>query len=235
MALLRHDVRLYDALRHTLYFSGLAIVLELLLGLVIALLLSRNFRGKSWVQTAFLFPMVAPPIAIAVVWAMIYDPTSGILNQLLGVLRIDPQPWIADVSSVIPSLVAVDVWQWTPFVALILLAGLVSLPLEPFEAAVIDGASPIRVFYHVTLPLLRPTLLVALMLRAIDALKTFEIIYALTEGGPGQASETVNLYSYHLIFVYNRMDYGATTNVAFGIVIAVLAVGLIWLRRSRAR
>jgi multiple sugar transport system permease protein len=233
VTLFRRDPRLYDALRHTLYFSGLAITLELLLGLVIALLLSRNFRGKSWVRTAFLFPMVAPPIAIAVVWAMIYDPTSGILNQLLGLLGIGPQPWIADVSSVIPSLVLVDVWQWTPFVALILLAGLVSLPLEPFEAAFIDGASPILVFIHVTLPLLRPTLLVALMLRAIDALKTFEIIYALTEGGPGQASETVNLYSYHLIFVYNRMDYGATTNVGFGIIIALLALGLIWLRRAQ--
>lgn len=232
IALLRGDQRFHQALLHTIYFTGLAVSLELLLGVVSALLLSREFWGKGVVRAAFLFPMVATPVAIAVVWAMIYDPTSGILNQFLGAVGVSPRAWIAETSTVIPSLVLLDVWQWTPFVTVILMAGLASLPVAPFEAAFIDGASAVQAFFYITLPLLRPTMLVAIALRTIDALKTFETIYALTEGGPGRASETVNLYSYHLSFVYNQMGYGATSNIVFGAIIGCLALGLLRIRRA---
>ena len=139
--------------------------------------------------------------------------------------------WLADQATVIPSLALVDIWEWTPMIALIVMAGLAALPAEPFEAAVVDGATPWQVFRHVTLPLLAPTILVAVVLRSIDAFKTFDIIYTMTNGGPGYASETMNIYAYTLGFQYFR--FGAASSALVALLALVLGSSLIvlYLRR----
>ena len=146
--------------------------------MAIALLLWRPFRGEKWVRVAILLPLVATPVAVGMMWRLIFDPNIGMANQVLGWVGIAPQPWLAGQHTALPTTIFIDVWQWTPMVVLILLAGLTSLSDEPQEAARIDGASTWQRFRHVTLPLLMPTVIVAILLRGIDALKTFDILYA---------------------------------------------------------
>ena len=184
------DDRFRNALWLTVYFTGLATALQVVLGVTLALLLNRPFRGKGLFRSIFLLPMVATPVAIALVWMMMYNPTLGVMNYLVGLVGLGPYKWVSDAAVVIPALVVVDTWEWTPLITLIALAGLATLPLEPYESAMIDGASAAQMFWRITLPLLRPAIIVALLFRAIDCLKTFDIIYVMTAGGPGFASET---------------------------------------------
>lgn len=233
LKLLGSDRLFYESLWITGYYTAGSVAIELVLGLIVALFLNRRFRGRGILRSLFLFPMVATPVAISVVWAMLYEPNAGVLNQLLVALGLSPLQWIADASTVLPSLILVDVWHWTPLMTLILLAGLASLPPEPYESAIIDGATRRQVFWYVTLPLLRPTIVVAVLFRSIDALKTFETIYVLTEGGPGRASETLNLLSYHVGFVYYRMGYVSAMLTVF--VLIILALSLLLIKGRRAR
>ncbi|MFH5187304.1 carbohydrate ABC transporter permease [Paenibacillus sp. TAB 01] len=177
------DERFWHAVGSTFYFTIAALVFEVVLGIAIAVLLSRQFRGKNIVKTIFLLPMVATPVAMGLVWMLIYEPTIGVANLMLKSLGFEPLLWLASTSQVIPSLVIIDVWEWTPMIALIVMAGLATLPTDPYEAADVDGASRWTKFFSITLPLLRPTIIVAAMLRLIDVLKTFDIIYATTQGG----------------------------------------------------
>src|SRR5205823_9125331 len=139
-------------------------------------------------------PMMATPVAVALVWTMMFHPQLGVLNYLLSLVGIPPQLWVFDPGTVIPSLVLVETWQWTPLVMLIVLGGLAALPTEPYEAAQLDGASEWQLFRYITLPLLAPFLVVAAVIRTIDAIKAFDTIYVISQGGPGTASETINLY-----------------------------------------
>jgi multiple sugar transport system permease protein len=146
-------------------------------------------------------------------WKLIYDPSFGILNYLLGMVRL-PQPnWLGSGSMAMRSVVIVDIWQWTPFVALIVLAGLQGIPKHLYEAADVDGASCTGMFYSITLPLIRPTLLVAVLFKFIYSLKTFDIVYGLTFGGPGSATEILNIFIYRTSFYFMRMGRGATIAV----------------------
>ena len=178
-----------------------------------------------------LLPMVATNVAIGLCWTLFYEPTVGLANYTMRQLGLPAIKWLADQSTVIPSLALVDIWEWTPMIALIVMAGLAALPAEPFEAAVVDGATPWQVFRHVTLPLLAPTILVAVVLRSIDAFKTFDIIYTMTNGGPGYASETMNIYAYTLGFQYFR--FGAASSALVALLALVLGSSLIvlYLRR----
>lgn len=230
--LLLRDKRFWLAVWRTFYFTAAALAGEVVLGTAIALLLNRDFPGKNLVKVLFLLPMVATPVAVGMVWLLLFEPTIGFLNYALGLLGIPPQPWLASERGALPSLVLVDIWQWTPMVALIVLAGLVSLPADPFEAAEVDGASPWQVLWHVTLPLLRPTLGVAAILRAIDALKTFDIIYAMTQGGPNYATETLNIYGYTLGFQYFQMGLASSLLVIFFAIVLGAVVFLNWVRRG---
>lgn len=232
--LLTEDDAFPAAVARTLYFTGLAVALQLALGLGIALLLHREFGGQSLARALIMLPMMATPAAIALVWVLIYHPTLGVLNYALSRVGIPPQEWLGRSDLVIPSLVAVDTWQYTPFVTLVLLAGLAALPLEPFESARIDGAGPWQVFRYVTLPLLRPTLVVAALFHVIDSLKVFDTIYIMTQGGPGRASETLNLYAFQTAFEYFHVGYGAAISITLiGLVFLVSGV-LIRLRRAEA-
>lgn len=225
------DERFWHAAGSTFYFTFAALTLEVILGIAIALLLSREFRGKNIVKTIFLLPMVATPVAMGLVWMLIYEPTIGVANMLLKTFGLEPLLWLASPNQVIPSLVIVDVWEWTPMIALIIMAGLATLPTDPYEAADVDGASTWRKFVSITLPLLRPTIIVAAMLRLIDVLKTFDIIYATTQGGPNFASETLNLYGYVLGFQYFKLGMASSLLVIFFALVMGLTLFMIWMRK----
>jgi multiple sugar transport system permease protein len=161
----------------TLRFSLAAVSLELILGLMLALLLNRkNTASRHVYRTRMMLPIIMTPIAVAYMWRVVYAPSTGILNYLLSLLGISGPAWVADINWALPSLIIVDVWPWTPFLALILLSGLMSLPQEPFEAAKVDGASAWQSFWFITLPLLRPIILVAVLIRLIDSFKLFDIV-----------------------------------------------------------
>lgn len=232
LTLLGQDTRFWAAVGRTFYFTLLALALETLLGVTLALLLNRDFPGKNLLKTLFLLPMVATPVAIGMVWLLLFEPSIGLLNYLLRSLHLSPQPWLASQVSALPSLALVDVWQWTPMIALIVLAGLAALPNDPFEAAEVDGANPAQTLWHITLPMLRPTIGVAVILRAIDALKTFDIIYAMTQGGPNYASETLNLYAYKLGFGYFQMGMASSLLIIFFALVLGVVVFLNWSRRG---
>ena len=225
------DPRFFDALGRTLFFTLAAVTLQLILGTGMALLFNQNFRGRAIVRPLFLLPMVATPVAMSLIWLLIMNPVGGFLNWILSLMGIPPGLWLNSAETVLPSLILIDTWQWSPLVMLMVLSGMTMLPSEPFEAAAIDGASWWQSFRLVMLPMLRPAIVVALLFRSIDALKTFDIIYGTTQGGPGFASETLNLYVYSQGFTYFELGYASTILVAFFTLVMSISVILMLLRR----
>ena len=226
------DERFRNAVFLTLYFTALATAMQLVLGVALALLLNRPFRAKGFFRSIFLLPMVATPVAIALVWMMMYNPTLGVMNYLVGLVGLGPYKWVSDARIVIPALAIVDTWEWTPLITLITLAGLATLPLEPYESALIDGATPAQMFWRITLPLLRPTIMVALLFRSIDCLKTFDIIYVMTAGGPGFASETLNVYTFQVGLFYFHIGYASSLIVILFALVLGVSLVLIKVRRG---
>jgi multiple sugar transport system permease protein len=201
-------------------------------GFGIAHLLIRRFPGRGLARTIFLLPMIATPVAMALVWMTMMSPTIGVLNYFLRSLGLPASAWVASPRTVIASLLLVETWMWTPMITLILLAGLSSLPAEPFESALVDGASGWQVVWHVTLPLMRSTIVVAALFRTIDALKIFDIVYVMTEGGPGFASETLNLYVFQTSFKYLHLGYASALIVIFFSIVLGASLLLLRVRRS---
>jgi multiple sugar transport system permease protein len=226
------DERFLDSLGRTFWFTALGLASNLPLGLGIALVMHERFPGRGFCRALLILPMVATPAAMGLVWVVMLDPSLGIVRYLLGLIGIAQPPlWLSDPDIVVPTLVAVDAWMWTPMVALICIAGLAALPAEPFEAALVDGASALQRFRYLTLPMMLPTLMVAAMLRLMDLLKVIDIVYVMTGGGPGHLSETINLYNYLVALSYDKIGYGsAIALVLFAIVMACTLV-LIRLRR----
>ncbi len=225
--------RFWPAVLRTFTFTGGAVATEMVLGMGIALLLWRPFKGEKWVRVAILLPLVATPVAVGMMWRLIFDPNIGFANQLLSWFGIPAQPWLSGQTTALPTLIFVDVWQWTPMVVLILLAGLTSLSEEPDEAARVDGANAWQRFRYVTLPLLRSTVVVAIVLRGIDALKTFDILYSTKGKGGGSFHEveTLNVYAFGLSFDYN--DYGISSTVL--ILFFLLIIVLMWMVTHRRK
>ena len=229
------DARFIESMWHTAYFTVLAVVLPIVFGTAAALVFHREFPFRGLLRTIFVMPMMATPVAVALVWTMMFHPQLGVLNYLLSLVGIEPQEWVFHPATVIPSLVLVETWQWTPLVMLIVLGGLASLPQEPYESAQIDGANAWQRFRYLTLPMLSPFLMVAVIIRTIDAFKSFDIIYAITQGGPGTASETINLYLYSVAFAYYQVGYGSAIAVVFFVFIVLLSLLLLHLRRRADR
>ncbi|MET8555638.1 sugar ABC transporter permease [Streptomyces sp. NPDC004959] len=223
--------RFWPAAGRTAVFTIGAVVLETVLGLAVAMLLRKPFRGQRWVRTVLLIPLLTTPVAIGILWLLILDPTNGIANHLLTQVGIPRQEFLGSVGQSLPTLMLIDVWQWTPMMTLLLLAGLSTLPEEPEEAALVDGATGWQRFRLVILPMLLPTLGTALVLRAVDALKTFDLLYATK--GPGGGSdfeaETLNVYAYGLTFDYQEYGLAAAVLVLFTLFIIGVVV---LLRRS---
>ncbi len=225
------DPRFRDAFFRTLYFAVLAVSAETALGVAMALLFNREFWGRGLVRTLSILPMVATPTAIALIFAMMYHPTLGMMNYLVSLAGLGPFRWTYSSQTALYALALVDVWEWTPLIMLIALAGLAALPKEPYESAVIDGASGWRVFWHITLPLLRPILIVAMLFRAIDALKTFDIIFVMTQGGPSNASETINVLLFNQAFSYFNIGYASS--IAVILFAIVMGASLILMKARR--
>ena len=202
------------------------------LGLAIALYFNREFRGSELVQAIYIFPFAATPVAVALIWRIMLNPEIGVLNYLLRSVGLPGSLWVSSEHTAVLSLVMVDVWKWTPMITLIVLAGLKSLPPDPYEAARIDGASALQIFRYITLPLIRPVLIAALMLRSLDNLKEFDMIYTITQGGPGIASETLYLYSYQVGFGFFKAGYGSALMVVVFLIVLVFNVVMNRLRLS---
>ena len=210
----------------TAVYAAVALLVEFLLGLGLAVLVDSLGRARGFFRSGLLAPMLLPPVVAAVIWRLIYNPQFGVLN---GTLRSAGIPtarltWTSGESSALASVLLVDIWEWTPFLFLLLSAGLQAIPVEPYEAARIDGASAWQVFRDITLPLLKPTIALALLLRGMDLARIFDQIFILTQGGPGFATETVSLYIYRTAFRFFNFGYAAAMSFA------VLAVTTIFAR-----
>lgn len=232
---LARDPFFWRALGQTLIFAVGSLTLEFLLGLSLALLLHSQIRGRSLWRALFLLPMILPPVVVGVIWRLIYNPNFGVLNGALALLGADVSrlTWLADPSVALLAIIAVDVWEWTPFVFLILLAGLQAIPEEPYEAARIDGSSAWQTFVHITLPLLAPAILVALLLRTLDLLRLFDLVFILTQGGPGFATETISLYIYKTAFRF--YDFGYAAAMSFVLLAVTLALSHFYIRTLQRR
>ena len=228
---LASDARFWESLWHTLVYTVLSVVAPLFLGTLAALVFDAQFPLRGCLRGVFVMPMMATPVAIALVWTMMFHPQLGVLNYLLSFIGIGPLEWIYNQSTVIPSLVLVETWQWTPLVMLIVLGGLAAVPREPYESAEIDGANAWQKFRYLTMPMIAPFLMIAVIIRSIDAVKSFDIIYAMTQGGPGTASETINIYLYNTAFAYYDIGYGSAMAVVFFIIIVALSFVLLMVRQ----
>jgi multiple sugar transport system permease protein len=209
--------------------SFITVVLQLVIGLGIALLLDRPSRLLETIRTGFLIPMVLPPIVVAIIWKIIYTPAISPLHRLAAWLGVPFHSLITNAGTAIWAIAAADTWEWFPFTMLMILAALQVVPKEPQEAARIDGAGPVQLFWYVRLPYIRSTLLVAALFRLIDSIKAFPLIYVLTDGGPGGATEVTNYYAFVQTFNFAYWGYGAAIAV-----LLVAGVFILSLLISRA-
>ena len=223
--------RFLESIGHTFYFTLLAVVLPLVLGTIAALIFHREFPFRGALRAVFTMPMMATPVAVALVWTMMFHPQQGVLNYLLSLVGLPPSLWVYSPTFVIPSLVLVEVWHWTPLVMLIVLGGLAALPTEPYESARLDGATEWQLLRFITLPLIAPFLIVAAVIRTIDAIKAFDTIYVISQGGPGTASETINLYLYLQAFAFYNVGNASAVVVVFFTIILALALLLLHVRQ----
>jgi multiple sugar transport system permease protein len=230
---LASNKRFIESIAHTLYFTLLAVVLPLVFGTIAALIFHRKVPMRGLLRGAFIMPMMATPVAVALVWTMMFHPQQGVLNYLLSLVGLPPSRWVYSPRWVIPSLVLVEIWHWTPLVMLIVLGGLASLPVEPMESALIDGATGWQTFRYITFPLLVPFLTVAGVIRTIDALKAFDTIFVISQGGPGTASETINIYLYLQAFSFYNIGSASAVVVVFFVLVVALSLTLLVLRERQ--
>ena len=213
-------------LPNTFLFMFVSVLGALALGLALALLLNRPFRGQKLVQTVLLVPLMVAPVIAAIMLRWMFNDQFGIVNAVLEGLGLEGQPWLVERWTAFGVILMTDIWLWTPWYALLLLAGLQSLPREPFEAAEIDGTSTWRVFTHLTLPMLQPVIVVCVVIRAIDAFRTFDIVWTLTGGGPGRSTELFSLYAYVLAFLNLDLGRGSAAAIIGGLIILVVGAVL---------
>jgi multiple sugar transport system permease protein len=227
------DARFWEAIRTTLLIMVLGLVIQLPIGLGLALLLERRLRGVTAIRTALIIPMLLTPVAVGLMWRFMFDTDLGVINWLLDRTFLGAPNWLGSRWPAIFAVTIVDSWQSIPFVMLIALAGLAGLPKGPREAAAIDGANAWRIFWHVTLPSLRPVLLVILMIRVIDAFKLFDIIFIVTQrGGPGTATQTLGMLTYNTGFIFFQTSRAAALGIL--LVILVSPVYFLWRRMQRS-
>lgn len=224
------DPRFWAAMAHTAFFTIVSIALELVLGLFLALAMNRAFRGRGLVRAAVLVPWAIPTVVAALLWRFLFDTEAGIANAvLLGVGIVDePVVWFIRAATAWVPVILADVWKTTPFVALLLLAGLQGIDRSLYEAAAVDGAGPWWQLRHVTLPLLKPAILVVLIFRTLDAFRVFDLIYVLTGGGPGTATEPIALYTFNALLQNLRFGYGSALSVI--VFLTTFAIALLYIR-----
>ncbi|CAN7557416.1 carbohydrate ABC transporter permease [Mesorhizobium sp. LjNodule214] len=225
------DEQFHVGLWNTLVFTVFAVGAEFLLGLGLALLLDRYIRRLNFLKTVLMLPMMLPPVAVAITWKLIYEPQFGVLNEIMFRVGLPLQAWAGDVRLAMFAVIVADVWQWTPFMFLLMLAGLASLPDEPYEAAAIDGASAWRQFWDLTLPFLKPVIAIALLLRIMDALRLFDLVFILTGGGPADRTKTLSLYIYQVAYRFADPSYAAA--ISLFVLFTTVAFSTWFIKRMR--
>ncbi len=227
------DARFWNALGNTALIMVVCVTAELLLGFILAQTLVGHLPGKRFITPLLILPVVIAPLIVGYTWRMLWDTQYGPINQVLGWIADRPVEivWLANPITVWPAIFMTEIWQWTPFMFLALLAGLAAINPEYREAAEMDGASNWQTLRFVTLPLVWPVMAVAILFRALDAFKVFDIVFALTNGGPGTMTETVSLYAYSVGFRNFRISYMAALTLIL-IVIVSVAITMLWRRMS---
>ena len=224
------DPRFWAAMGHTFFFTAVTVALELVLGLFLALAMNRAFRGRGLVRTAVLVPWAIPTVVSALLWRFLFDAEAGIANAVLldvGLIE-EPIVWFVHTATAWVPVILADVWKTTPFVALLLLAGLQNIDSALYEAAAVDGAGPWWQLRHITLPQLKPAILVVLIFRTLDAFRVFDLIYVLTGGGPGTATEPISLYAFNALLQNLRFGYGSALSVA--VFLTTFLIALLYIR-----
>lgn len=229
------DIWFHESLKVTAYFVAGAVGIELLAGTGIALLLNRPIKGMNIFRVILFMPVIMTPVVVSLIWRLMYHPELGILNILLEKVGIRGPAWLATPTSAMVSIIIVDIWQWTPYIFMVLLAGLTALPREPFEAAKVGGASSWQTFRYITIPLLRPIILIVVLIRVMDAIRIFDIVFILTGGGPALSTELLSLYIYRIGFRFFRMGYASALSIILLVVTIMLVNGLIKVVGRRPR
>jgi multiple sugar transport system permease protein len=219
------DDRFWNALGNTAYFTSLSVSVELALGLAVALVLERDFRYRGVMRAIVLLPWAIPTVVSARMWEWIFNGDFGVLNWLLGA-KIN---WLGSPFWAIHAAMLADIWKTTPFVAIILMAGLQAIPRDLYRAARVDGAGTLGIFLKITLPLLRPVILIVLLFRTLDAFRVFDAVYVLTGGGPANTTETLSIYAYKVLFQTLQFGYGSTLAVAVFLLTGLISAGYIRL------
>jgi multiple sugar transport system permease protein len=225
------DGEFWNGLYVTFALYILSMMLQLVLGIYLAMLLFHSKKLSGLMRSLLISPFMMPPVVAGMMWLVILDPSLGAANYLLESLGLPASEWLASPTWVIPTIALIDTWQWAPYVALIVLGGLQSLPPSVYEAAQIDGAAPARIFRRITLPLLLPTIVTAAVLRSVDLLRFFDIIYITTQGGPGNASNTLNIYGFRVGFEFFNIGYASALMITLS---AIVLVAVLMLNRLRA-
>lgn len=225
------EPRFWSSVGRTVTFSLIAIILETIIGVLLAVLINRKYHGSRLVTSFMILPVVATPVALGMAWKLILEPSIGIGNVILTALGFSARKFIATTSfESMLVLILIDVWEWTPLIMLMVYAGLKGLPDDPYEAALIDGASRFQMFTKITLPLASSSILVAMLMRLIDLVKTFDIIYSTTQGGPDFATENINIYGYLNMFSYYEFGKASAISVLFFIVVLAIGCGFLYIK-----
>lgn len=227
------DPAWWRAVYNTIWFTVITVTLETILGIIVALVLNARFPGRALVRAAILIPWAIPTIVSAKMWAWMMNDQFGILNDILLNLHLIAQPiaWTATADTAMIAVIIVDVWKTTPFMALLILAGLQMIPSDIYEAARIDGVNPLKVFWRITLPLVRPALMVAIIFRALDALRIFDLIYVLTPNN--ERTATMSIYARQNLFDFDKFAYGSAASTLLFLTIALLTIAAITAGRVR--
>jgi multiple sugar transport system permease protein len=218
----------------TLKYAVIVVAVEMALGIGLALMLEKPIRGMSTFRTIFVLPMMIAPICVGLIWRYMFDTNAGPLNTWLAAVNLKPE-WLADPTLAFFAICIADIWQFTPFVFIMALAGLQGLDTSAVEAAQIDGATPLQIIWYVKLPLLAPILMITLIMRLIDALRGLEVVYALTNGGPGLSTELFPLHIYKSAFVTQRMGHSAALSICLLLVTTALSIALLLRSNPLAR
>jgi len=208
----------------TVIFVLIAVTIELIIGMILALILEKNSKLNNIIRGFILLPMMLTPIVVGLLWKFIYDASFGILNYFIKIIFGKGLLFIGSYNQALISVIFVDVWQWTPFIFLILSAGLRTLPKEPYEAASIDGANEIQKFFYLTVPLIKKVIIIGILFRIIDTMKIFDIIYSMTGGGPSNATMLLALYNYRIGFKFFNLGYGSSIAIVQIIMMAIVLI-----------
>lgn len=231
--LIFEDSLFHQTLRNTFIVLLVGLTLEFGLGLLLAIILNqKDIKGVTIFRVIFIIPMIVMPIVVGVLWKFLLHPSYGVLNYFLTQLGMKSQAWIADPKLALMTVIGVDVWEWTPFVVLILYSGLLSLPIEPYEAATIDGASSWQRFKYLTLPLMKPIILIVIIMRMIDLIELFDIVFVLTRGGPGNSTMVLTLYNFRMGLNYFNM--GKASALSWIILVMVFILTQLYIRVTRS-